>query len=244
MKQIFLIVFFLLFSLSFSAQEFTIDKLNEFNIGQSYISELTMEIEDNYLYLMSTYGLEIFEILSDGTLELKSRLGLTYTSRFRKAGDYVYIATLKSGFDPFPHKLYQIDVSDVDNPNIINVIESNYDINTIEIYGDYLYMLEIGYDYIDSFYSIPDMTLEIQYQNSYHSSKKVSDTIAINPIETNIFDVIDFSDPISPDTIGSADLTNYHDSGIHKATLYQQNILMCSNNSKITFWDVGDWKNN
>ncbi len=248
MKQIFLLLFFLLFSILLSAQEFTIDKIHEFNIGQSYIAELTMEIEDNFLYLMSTYGLEIFEILSDGTLELKSRLGLTYTSRFRKAGDYVYIVTSKSGeFDPFPYKLYQINVSDVENPYIVSEMDSDYRYTHTEEYGDYLHVKQvINSQNIDSFYSLPDLTLVAQYLNYFsfdflNNLKKINNNIALRIDDMNVFTIFDISDPASPQIIGNADLTAYHQYRLDQATLYQENILMCTDSYLITFWDVSDW---
>ncbi|MBC8527363.1 MAG: hypothetical protein H8D22_11030, partial [Candidatus Cloacimonetes bacterium] len=119
-----IIIFICIYSLSI-AQELELNKISEFAVGGVYHSKENLKVEFPYLYITSNYGFEIYEIYGDGCIELLSRLPLYgWTLYLGVKDNYAYVNSIGLGYDPFTNYFCQIDITDKENPEIINEIFS------------------------------------------------------------------------------------------------------------------------
>ncbi len=245
MKKILIIILFLVVTHLFS-QEFNIVKTNEFAISQSYYpSDIVIE-DDGYLYTLSSYGLEIYEIENNGELAILSRLPITADISISIKDNYAYISAGHTEYDSFCGKLYQINITDKENPYIEQQLDYDYNPFPVQIYGEYLHTME--YDsynlyYINYFYLLPELSLVTQYEDYLNHLEKLDETTALRYDGYNNFTIFDISDPTQPEIIGSGNVSSQHPYNIHRARTYNDTILICSDNDLISFWDVSDWNN-
>ena len=238
-------MFIIILSNLFS-QQLELEKIDDFMIAQFYSSKDNVIAEAGYLYTLSAYGLEIYEIGINGELSPQSKLQITLCNSIVKKDEYIYIS---SGYFSVINqwgKLYQVNIEDKQNPVIEQELDLDYFSWPIEIYGDVLRvkMYDVANtDYINQFYSLPDLTLIAQHQNFLKHINKLNETTALRYDGYNQFTVFDLSDPVNPEIIGSGDVSSIHQVNIRRVTTYNDTILICSFNDIISFWNVSDWYN-
>lgn len=249
MKKCFLsfILFSLFFLLSTSlfANDFTIEKINEFAFAQSFnYSEETIIIEYPYLYALTSHGLEIYEIQNNGQLQQLSILPITSPYRFVLQDNFVYIvnAIHYGEYSFYPLCLYQVDISDKENPYIYNQIEFEDTITTfqIQIFSNYLYLLNLSIP--DKIYTIPELELFTTIPDSI-DIWKINDTIGVNKIYANpsLMDIYDVSDLTNVQLIGTIDMNSIHGSYSPRYfEMLNDTILIAGGQTAISFWNISD----
>ena len=228
------------------SQEFDIIKTNEFAVAQSYWKDDCIIEENGYLYTLSSYGLEIYEIENNGELSILSRFPITADISFAIHNNYAYISAGHTIYDTFCGKLYQINIADKENPYIEQQLDFEYNPYPVQIYNDYLHLRQYDRDiglFVNYFYSLPDLSLIAQYEDYLKILEKIDETTAIRADGYNTFTVFDLTDPTNPEIIGNGDVSSQHYYNIHRSRTYNDTILVCSVVNLITFWDVSDWYN-
>ena len=189
-KSIFGVIFLSLNLSLFASIDFNIEKVNTFAKCQSFFSNATMLVEEPYIYALTSYGLDIYEIQDDGSLHVLSQLPLQKSRRFVKKDDYIYIGSHEiiypDVFDPYPLYIYQINVNDLYNPDITNTLEfdNSYRSMIPVLIGDYF--IARAYWGPDAVYTIPDLEYYGTLPDEDMWLKIINDTIpislqAINP---------------------------------------------------------------
>ena len=227
-------------------QQLELEKIDDFMIVQSYLVRDNVIAEDGYLYTLSVYGLEIYEIGANGELSLQSRLPILLGNSIVKKDEFIYISSAYFSVTNQWGKLYKINVEDIQNPVVVLDIELDYYTWPIEVFGEILHveMYNIANsEYINQFYSLPDLSILAQHQNYLKFIEKLNDSIALRFDNYNQFTVFDVSDPLYPEVIGSGDVSAVHQNSIQRTIAYNDTILICSENSLISFWNVSDWNN-
>ena len=246
MKKYFLfIILFLLFYLlvpSLFANEFSIEKINTFAFAQ--IINIYMEIEPPYLYALTRCALEIYEIQSNAQLQKISELPIMTPYKFVKKDNYIYIGSgqlsyYSQYFDPSPLFIYQVDVSDKENPYINNTIEfdNSYIYIIPELIGDYL-VAENGYN-PDNIYTLPDLELYTTIQDPDISLSQIKENICISPVGWSVFDIYDTSDISNIQYLSTIDMSPYHQ-GYNPTSfkVINDTILIASGQSAVSFWNI------
>jgi hypothetical protein len=246
MKKLSVVLLFFIILSNLFSQQLELEKIDDFMIAQFYLHRDNVIAEAGYLYTLSAYGLEIYEIGINGELSPQSKLPITLCGSIAQKDEYVYIC---SGYIPSNFqwgKLYQVNIEDKQNPFIEQVLNLEYYSWPIAIYGDMINV--IMYDgatqsYFNQFYTLPNLNLIVQHQNLLCHIHKINDNIALRPDGYNQFTVFDLSDPVNPEIIGSGDVSAVHYYNISRAITYNDTILICSVASLVSFWDVSDWNN-
>ena len=221
----------------------TFEKVNEFAIAQSYRASDSICEENGYLYTLSNYGLEIYDISISGELTLLSRYPIPAVSRFIIKDEFAYITTQESVYCNLIGKLFQVNISDKENPYLEQQLDFDFTPYMLKCFGNYLYFYGgSGNFYTNYFYSIPDLSIVAQSQNYNTFIEKLSDTTALG-FEGNDFIIYDVSNPLSVEIIGNGNPSLYHPNGIHRIQAYNDSILICTDNNQITFWDISNLYN-
>ncbi|MEA3475777.1 MAG: T9SS type A sorting domain-containing protein [Candidatus Cloacimonadota bacterium] len=245
-KIISLLIIVLLFTYFFSfANDFTIEKINTFAFAQNFnTSEESIIIEYPYLYALTSHGLEIYEIMNNAHLQQLAVLSIRSPDRFVKKDNFIYITNLRNDiYDLFPICLYQVDITDKENPYIYNEIEFDETIRyfILQIYNNYLYLLN-GY-IPDRIYTIPDLEFFTSIPASI-DIEKINDSIGINMPYANLLDIYDVSDFTNIQQIGTIDMTPIHGNcGTRYFEMLNDTILIAGGQSAVSFWNISDSAN-
>jgi hypothetical protein len=237
-------IFVLIVSMNFYAQQIELQKIDDFMIAQAYNQRDNIIIDNGYLYALSNYGLEIYEIGENAELYVLTRFPICKPNSFVKFSHYIYLSSGNNTTINTWGKVCQINIIDPQNPIIENEIEYSNFTWPIVIYGDYLNVRLYDTNGIANlFYSLPNLTLVSECQNFLNLIEKFSDEIALRLNGSNQFTVFDLSDPVNIEIIGNGDVSSIHQYGISRVASYNDTILICSNTMLISFWDVSDWNN-
>ena len=243
MKKYICIVVFLCLNFFLSASiDFNIEKVNTFAYCQSFFSNATMLVEEPYMYALTSYGLEIYEIQNNGQLQKISELPIKKSWEFVKRDNFLYVGSIViSHFDPAPLYVYQVDVSDKYNPFITQTLEyDNFSEAIIpQIVGNY-FIAEThwGADYI---YTLPELGLYgiIEEWNMY--LQPLDDTMCINFIEASIFDLYDNTDITNLQYMTTVNMYYVH--GGYSPRLFKiinDTICVVSGQSAVSFWNISN----
>ena len=247
MKKYFL--FFILFNLlalSLFASEFSIEKIKTFAFAQNFSSNVSMEIDPPYLYALTTCALEIYEIQGNAQLQKISELPIMTLREFVKKDNYLYIGSgqlsyYSQYFDPSPLIIYQVDISDKENPYINNTIEfdNSYIYIIPELIGEYL-VAENGYNQ-DNIYTLPNLELYATIQDPDISLSQIKENICIDIVGYSVLDIYDTSDLSDIQYLSTIDMSPYHQ-GYNPTSfkVINDTILIASGQSAISFWNIAD----
>jgi hypothetical protein len=229
------------------SMEFGIEMINEFSVTTYHPhSNRTnnLLVEHPFLYLVTSYGLEIYAISNDGTLALLSRTSIIDAWSLEKIGSYVFISTSTSFYDtPAYNKLYKIDVADPSNPGIVQWLEFNQQvaaIGYIHKVNDHLLLQTYTYG---SYYPLLNTNLEIVNTDPLNNSTPaliLNDDLVLARTGMNSYQIFDFSDLDDISVIGSGDISLAHQDETYSFNIYQDNVLIFNNQLEISFWDISD----
>ncbi len=231
----------LLFQIRCFAQNPTLEKIVEYPTGGVYLEKDNLCVQDNYLFAASSYGLEIYEVEEDEQAQLISRLPLRDDARTIAIKDqYAYVQAV-SYYENHTN-LYQIDISDINNPYIADSVFTN-DENGFgqgDIYNDFIMFrnYDIDYNFYYSIYRIPEFEFVQNYYCSNHFIQ-LNDSLALYRYNGNIFTLYDFSDLENITEIGQVDLT----AGgipIDEIQAVNDSIIACIDFEGIAFWNYSD----
>ncbi len=245
-KIISLLIIVLLFTYFFSfANDFTIEKINTFAFAQNFnTSEESIIIEYPYLYALTSHGLEIYEIMNNAHLQQLAVLAIRSPAYFVKKDNFIYITNHSVDiYDLFPICLYQVDITDKENPYIYNEIEFDETIRyfILQIYNNYLYLLNGNIP--DRIYTIPDLEFFTSIPASI-DIEKINDSIGVNIPYVNLLDIYDVSDFTNIQQIGTVDMTPIHGScGTRYFEMLNDTILIAGGQSAVSFWNISDSAN-
>ncbi len=245
-KYIFIILFLSIFSSLTGSIDFSIEKVNTFAFAQNFSANVSMEIDPPYLYALTTCALEIYEIQSNAQLQKISELPIMTSRKFVKRGNYLYIGSgqlsyFSQYFDPSPLFIYQVDVSDKENPYINNTIEfdNSYIYIIPELIGDYL-VAENAYN-SDNIYTLPTLELYATIQDPDILLTQIVDNccISLSSDFYSVFDIYDTSDLSNIQYLNTIDMSPHHQSYIPTSfKVLNDTILIASGQSAISFWNI------
>jgi hypothetical protein len=247
MKKLSIVLLFFIILSNLFSQQLELEKINDTMISQFYLQKDNVIADEGYLYTLSAYGLEIYEIGNNGELNPQSRMPITVSNSIEKKDNYIYISSGKLSASDQWGKLYQINVVDKQNPVIEQELDLDYFSWPLEVYGNILNIRMYNVatiDYYNHFYLLPDLSLIAQHQSFLNVIDKLNDTTAIrHDIGLNQFTVFDISDPVNPVIIGSGDVSSQHQYNISRVINYNDTILIFTDNDFVSFWNVSDWYN-
>jgi hypothetical protein len=241
MKPIWIIVLVSIM-ISLHAQEFSCEKVSEFSIAQSYCQIDNLIESEGFLYALSSYGLEIFEIQPGGSLVMLSRTEIGHPSRIALKDEYLYVATAPSEMFALQSHLIQFNITDKTNPTIENELDFGYNSIFIQVYNSYLDVKSNNNEVnIHTFYSLPQLVSVAQYDN-LGILEKISETMALsaNSNLQNNFTLVDLSDVTAPEEIGAGNVNSQHQYSITRVQTYQDSILIFSEIYNMSFWNISD----
>jgi len=249
-KTIFLLLISVIFSY-LTAQEFEINKIGEIAYVQGSTGSESIQIIDNYLYYSSQNGLEIYEINGDGSITKISILIIANSGSMIIKDQFCFL-TSDSYDSPFlipGHNLtiYKINISDVNNPIIVDQIEYP-ELNcygSMNKFGNYLIFKWLeepdGFHY--DFYSIPEIDYVGQIITENHH-RIVSGSLLVRQYSLTFY-IEQYNPPDEFEVIGTIDVSAYSD-GNHAYDHFKvinDTILSAVNSKNITFWDISDVAN-
>jgi hypothetical protein len=238
---LFSLLFFVLAS-SLFANEFSIEKINTFAFAQRLISPESLIIDQPYLYALTPSGLEIYEIQANAQLQKISELPIMCSNKLVKKDNYIYIGSdAGSEFDPSPLFIYQVDISDKENPYIHNTIEfdNSYVYISPEIVGNYL--ITSNNYHPDNVYTLPDLELYTTIQDCSIFLRQIKENICISPLGWSVFDIYDTSDLSDIQYLNTIDMSPYHQ-GCSPTSfkVINDTILIAAGQSAVSFWNIAD----
>jgi len=240
------IILFLIVSSLYASIDFNIEKVDTFAKCQSFYSNAMMLVEETYMYALTSYGLEIYEIQDNGSLQILSQLPLQKPLEFVKKDDYIYVGSYKiidpDEFDPYHLYIYQVDVSDIYDPNVIKTLEYNNAYNTMipVLIGDYF--VAQAYWGPDTIYTIPDLEYYGTIAEEDMWLKTINDTICVNwTNDPSVIDLYNISNILNFQYMTTIDLSAYHgDYGLISFTTINDTILIVTGFSAVSFWNIED----
>jgi len=251
MKKKIIVTLILLIFIYIYAQEFEISKLGEIAYAQGSKDSESVQVVDNYLYYLSQNGLEIYEINVDGSIERLSILTIASSGSMIIKDQYCFL-TSDSYDSPnlipgYNLTIYKIDLSDVNNPIIVDQIEYpelNY-YGSMNKFGDYLIFKWLeepdGFHY--DFYSIPELEYVGQVISDSHH-RIVSDSLLVRQYDLTFY-IEQYNPPDQFEVIGVIDVSYYSDGNYayDHFKVINDTILSAVNSKNITFWNISDPSN-
>ncbi len=228
----------------YSAQDFTIEKINEFAFAQTFNTmEETLIIEYPYLYALTSHGLEIYEIIDNGSLERLSILPITFPRRFELKENFIYLTSaLSYMYDLFLPTLYQIDVTDKENPFICNEIEFDEPAITYlipVIFGNYLILGNFHME--DRIYLLPELEFVATILDTLIALHKITDYIGIDHVSISLMNIYDVSNLTNMQLIGTIDMSPIHGGFVTRYfEMLNDTILIAGGQTAVSFWDITD----
>lgn len=236
-KVTLIFIIIILFQIKCFAQDITLEKIVEYPTSGVYLEKDNLCVQDNYLFVASSYGLEIYEIEEDVPVQLVSRLPLRDDARTIEVKDnYAYIQSISYYEEHI--NLYKINIQDANNPYLVDSVytEGEDGFGQGDIYNDFIILRNydtIGNNYY-SIYRIPELEF-VQNYNCDNHFRKLNDSLAIYRHNSNTFKIYDFSDLENITEIGQV---NLNDSGIYIENIKSVNdsIVACLGQEGIAFW--------
>ena len=236
-------LFYLLLTTLF-ANDFTVDKINEFAFAQHFNRDDALKVEYPYLFALTSHGLEIYEIQDDLQLQQLSVLTITSPYRYVINDNFIYISNdTPFDYDLYSLCLYQVDITDKENPYIYNQIEfdNSFQYFDLIIFDDYLYLRNFGI--ADTIYSLPDLEFFATIPDII-DIYKITETIGIDITYYNGIDIYDLSNFTNIQLIGNIDMSFIEPN--YSPFFYQtinDTILIASSQSVVSFWNISDIAN-
>ncbi|RLC55741.1 MAG: hypothetical protein DRH89_07055, partial [Candidatus Cloacimonadota bacterium] len=246
MKLILIITFLVIFTI-ISAQEFEIDKISELAFAQSMSGSNSIHIiNDNLLYL-TLNGLEIYEIHLDGSISDISSLVISDPLNMVVNDQYCFIISgyyaNNSIIPGYFIIIYKVDISDLNNPTIVDQLEYTelYDSGSILSFGDNMIMKWLdseGFHY--DFYTLPELGYVGQVISDNHH-QVVNDSLLLRQ-DGLTFYIEQYNPPDEFEVIGIIDVSAYSDGNypFDHFKVINDTILTAVNLRNITFWDISD----
>ena len=244
-KSTFLIIFVVLFSSLSASIDFSIEEVNRFAFCQNYYSNTTMDIDFPYMYALTSYGLEIYEIQDNGLMQKMSGLPIRGSWKFVRKDNFLYIGTYKQSYisyDQTPLYIYRVDISDKYNPQITKTLEFNnsYEYMIPVLIGDYF--IAQAYWGPDAIYTIPDLEYYGTLPDEDMWLKVLNDTISVNwTYDPSVYDLYNTSDITNFQYITTVDMYNIH--GGYNPEQFQiinDTICVASGQTAFSFWDISN----
>ncbi|MEA2095323.1 MAG: T9SS type A sorting domain-containing protein [Candidatus Cloacimonadota bacterium] len=247
---IIIIVHFLLIFTLISAQEFEINKLDEMVYAQTMSGNESVQIINDNLFYLTLNGLEIYEIYGDGSISKISSLAISASLNMIIKDQYCFVISgYYSNNSIIPGYfiiIYKVDISDLNNPTIVDQLEYTelYDSGSILSFGDNMIMKWLdseGFHY--DFYSLPELGYVGQVISDNHH-QVVDDSLLIRQ-DSLVFYVEIYTPPNEFETIGELDVSGYSDGNYayEHFKVINDTILTAVNPRNITFWDISDATN-
>lgn len=248
MKALIFLTLTLLFFNVASAEDLYLEHLHDFHHVTSSMVPFALISEENIIYALSTSGLEIYLINTDGSLTLTSRLDIDYPLDFVKHQDNIFI--LKSPTLSDYSIAHKINVENINSPFIQDSItlftenpETWHSPDYIKIVNNHLLI-----QYTDSnvnntypcYYFCTD-TLEIVHEDyNLMVYETIFDSLIIRLTQQNIWSIYDMSDITAPELIGTFDSSEYFSSHIPMFQFYDDDIVIASQYDRINIFDISD----
>lgn len=239
-------ILILILSVSKSYSYFNIDKVNEFAFAQEIDN---CEILDNFLITQMDHGIEIYEIIENGNLNLISRFTYPAISDFVLMDQFLFLVSDASPLDNFPDKILKIDISNKTNPILCNTVSlsDNFDFLRLYINNNNLLLrqqVEMG-NFIYRLYN-PESLEEITFHQDQAFIFPINNSYSYENIG-NILSIYNFSEPVNWQPIGNVDLSYYHNSSetIFEVQTINDTIAVCASENIFSFWDINsstDWE--
>jgi len=232
------------------ALDFQIEKIDEFSISSNRqnVVRHNVRIEDNYLYTLTNYGLEIYLIENDGSLNLLSRKPIIDARTLELVNDNVYVGTTKRYYNPFNAMIYKINITDHYNPQIVQTLEFDENVRYVDgifhINGHLLINMSSFCDYT---YPLLNYDLELVMEETPIEPllrAQIDETRVL--VETAAFEylIYDLNDLDNITTVGSANISEGH--SIYQGfryKVYQDSVLIVGGQREMSFWDISDPNN-
>jgi hypothetical protein len=222
-------ILILILSVSKSYSYFNIDKVNEFAFAQEIDN---CEILDNFLITQMDHGIEIYEIIENGNLNLISRFTYPAISDFVLMDQFLFLVSDASPLDNFPDKILKIDISNKTNPILCNTVSlsDNFDFLRLYINNNNLLLrqqVEMG-NFIYRLYN-PESLEEITFHQDQAFIFPINNSYSYENIG-NILSIYNFSEPVNWQPIGNVDLSYYHNSSetIFEVQTINDTIAVCA----------------
>ncbi len=227
------------------AQDIILNKIVEYPTCGEYFDKDQLDVKDQYLFAVSTYGLEIYGIESNTPAQLISRIPLHGDARAIEVKDnYAYVQSVSYNGEGYTI-LYKIDIGNVNVPTVVKSIynyeESGY--AQIDTYNDFIIIKNRNTNdtYYYSIYSIPDLEF---IQNYYCSGvfMKLNDSLAFKACGGENFMLYDMTDP---QNITETNQVNFSAGDISTNHIQAMNdtILACLGYDGVSFWNYSDISN-
>jgi len=195
------------------------------------------------------HGIEIYEIIENGNLNLISRFTYPAISDFVLMDQFLFLVSDASQLDNFPDKILKIDISNKSNPILCNTVSlsDNFAFLRLYINNNNLLLrqqLEMG-NFIYRLYN-PDSFEEISLHQNQAFIFPINNSLSFENIE-NILSIYNFSEPVNWQPIGNVDLSYYHSSSetIFEVQTINDTIAVCASANIFSFWNINsptDWE--
>ncbi len=199
--------------------------------------------KDNYLYILTRYGLRTYEIGNNGNPVETSTVFMPHCYSMKKYKDKIYIASVAMNTENHQNTLYEIDISVPDNPVQINTINFNEKNSSgyIDVFNDFIiYRFTAFNTAVTKCYLINRETFTAE-EISILAIKSINDSIGYNLSSGCLTDI---SDADNIETLGYIDLNLYHNNEAIKlySSINDTTAIFASRN-KISFWNIADPEN-
>jgi hypothetical protein len=213
MKQMFT---FTLLILAIGLAAFEYDVIDELAMGGVYDGDYGIEVDFPYLYAVSLYGLDVFEIHPmDGSISSIGNISISGEAiSIVKIDDVLYLLKRQRYFADIlgPSEIVKIDISEPHSPMIMmsQDLDVSYHPSRIYTIGSVL-AFENKTDLATSSISLmdPETLLVIDEVDCFYGYSKISETqmIALIDPEEQLYTIHDFSDPYNHYEIGTTTLS-------------------------------------
>ena len=240
-----------LFPIILLSLTFEHEKINEFAVSGDYGNRHRLFIEDNFMYALSHYGLEIHTV-DEVTGEL-NRISIIPiegdADDLIKIGTSVFVS-VSSIFrrqDEILSAIYKIDVSNPYDPIVVDSIIfpeniKNYILRTYRGYLAYHKLEDINNEFIiTQLVFIDPITLDeiLSFPiNNWTCSLRENYFLKKRELVGTIFDVYDYTDISNIQVIGSVDFEECPTDFFFKMVAIDDNTLVLLGNESISIYDI------
>jgi len=229
------------------ALDFQIDQVNEFSIttyrgAGNRVNNIIVDFPQ--LYSLTSYGLEIYTIEENRSLDLLIRLPLINPTTMEKVNEYVFIGTERREYDPISAMIHKIDVSVSDNPTIVQSLElmdTVWSVSSILCVNEHLLVFPFTTSN-ESYYPLLNSDLEIVNENPINTPPVLvfGDNLVMSISDDGDCLIHDFSDLNDISLIGTGNISAGHDYAVNNEYAYQDTILVFNNQREVSFWNISD----
>jgi hypothetical protein len=241
MKKISYIIFIIiLLQTAIAANQIELEEIDEIFTGNIYQGTFSLIYEDNLLYIVGQYGLEIYSTNEEGIDQQLSILPINNVIRnIFKIDNYLAL----HGTNGSSNTLYQVDVTNPTEPEIINQIESLPNVMFyIKNSNNYFYYSPSN---SNTFYFLDPISFEVVHQQSFESPPiwlKDNYYILVNTSEDYLLDIYDFSDFANIQYVSSIQYDGTDGQGVY-ITPITDSTLVLHNRLHTRFYDISEIEN-